>query len=480
MSTLSCPGCFNAIAPNAEGCTPPWCPKCGQDLKATATQPAGLPSRPVYTSGLGSIGDGTDAPKESAPVVRAVNHMFQTEAPKTYTATVQIRCWKQHTCTSCGCVYRYRFERAGKAEAGQEALAVQEAEQKLVKKLNKEVDVHPCPTCGLVQPDMAAKWKILGHGAFAAVALVAILAIAVPASWDFISLEFASMILGGVTGAAALAHVLLALVNYNSDRNANREQAEAEVAAGNVELVKPGDNTDVKDAPANLTGLHALALAGVILAVPAFLAPVLLRPEGGWPICKGDSNGGITPRLIAPGDQVDLSWRNYGIQSVKGLWRGQPRVEVLNAAEAGAPPTLSAAGCNAAWGDGIRAKTTEKRQSLSLYARVAIPNAPGLADKTLRLRVTMPITYPVVFAFNEFVDETSTDVRDFALRIASAEVRETYWSSWWTGVSLGVAGSVAGGFMLVWLALTLRSRAEPSEVVPVQSHLPGSPGQQAA
>src|SRR5262249_36545335 len=136
----------------------------------------------------------------------------------------------------------------------------------------------------LIQPDMVAGKKILRHILFTALILPAIVLVIVPASYHGMPLDQAGMILAGVTAVAALGHLAAALANPNRDREANRERAAAEVAAGRVELVQAGQGIDLADPPATITLAHLVALAALVLAVPGFLAPVIVRPADGWPL----------------------------------------------------------------------------------------------------------------------------------------------------------------------------------------------------
>ena len=73
---------------------------------------------------------------------------------KTYTSTLQIRCWKHHKCIGCNGSYAYEFIRkiTGTGRTAEKATAASKANAE--KALKRDTDLHPCPTCGLYQPDM--------------------------------------------------------------------------------------------------------------------------------------------------------------------------------------------------------------------------------------------------------------------------------------------------------------------------------------
>src|SRR5436309_598968 len=79
-----------------------------------------------------------------------------------YRATVKYKCWKQHTCSGCGCVYRYLMERQGTGQGGTREAAGAAADAQGIKALTTQVDQQPCPHCGIHQPDMvgASRGKV--------------------------------------------------------------------------------------------------------------------------------------------------------------------------------------------------------------------------------------------------------------------------------------------------------------------------------
>src|SRR5262249_43368317 len=82
---------------------------------------------------------------------------------KGFTATLEVKCWKEHECCSCGTVYRYKFRRKKKGQGQTESDAAAAATKLAVAALEKQVEIWPCPCCGLVQPDMVSSWRSRGH-----------------------------------------------------------------------------------------------------------------------------------------------------------------------------------------------------------------------------------------------------------------------------------------------------------------------------
>ena len=80
-----------------------------------------------------------------------------------YTQTIQVSVWKEHVCSCCGCRFRYRFRRTKKGTGGSPDAAAANAERAVVHALQREVDMQPCPACGLYQPDMVAARRVPPH-----------------------------------------------------------------------------------------------------------------------------------------------------------------------------------------------------------------------------------------------------------------------------------------------------------------------------
>src|SRR5262245_1975374 len=91
---------------------------------------------------------------------------------KNYTATIEAKSWKEHTCAACGATYSYLLQRKVTGTAGNPQRAEELARKKVGPTLEKEVDLHPCPTCGLMQPDMVGQQRAKKHLLFFWLALV--------------------------------------------------------------------------------------------------------------------------------------------------------------------------------------------------------------------------------------------------------------------------------------------------------------------
>src|ERR1700722_11110074 len=184
--------------------------------------------------------------------------------PVFYKSTVWAKCWKQHTCSACGCVYRYKFERSAVGNSGAPEVARLNAQAALNNKMRHEIDVRPCPNCGLVQPDMIAKGKLPWHAVFAVLSLVLLPLVLIPAMANGMSLDVAAVIAAGVVGVAALGHLGVALYDFIADREKNKRDAERDVAQGKTEVATSGSADNFRPTPSNLSFAHLTCLVAVL------------------------------------------------------------------------------------------------------------------------------------------------------------------------------------------------------------------------
>src|SRR5262245_41237214 len=157
----------------------------------------------------------------------------------TYTSTVEVNVWKEHTCVGCGTVYRYLFKRTKTGQGATPDAARANVHKAVVAALEKEVDMQPCPGCGLYQPDMigAQRWKrhwiVVGCG-LPFFALWLILALADVLAYSATCWLFA------LTGVAlALVNLVVNARNPNANLEENLRLGQSREQAG--ELWVPAD-----------------------------------------------------------------------------------------------------------------------------------------------------------------------------------------------------------------------------------------------
>ncbi len=152
----------------------------------------------------------------------------------TYTSTIEINVWKEHTCVGCGGAYRYLFRRKKSGSGGTPAAAQANAKKAVVNALANEVDMQPCPGCGLYQPDMIGAARARRHWWVFGATCVALLALLILALTEVLAYSTAAVVAAGVAFAVLLIHLLLDANNPNRDLEANHRLAQARVESGDL------------------------------------------------------------------------------------------------------------------------------------------------------------------------------------------------------------------------------------------------------
>jgi hypothetical protein len=141
------------------------------------------------------------------------------------------------------------------------------------RKAAKEADVHPCPTCGLIQPDMIARPAYHWHGIITTLAFLAFIVLAIIGSNPEAVWADTAALVGAAVAALSLGgHVYFAFRNPNRDRSSNRRRADDEVARGDVEVICPGSPGDAESPPpCSSLACRVLAVVAAGIAIFVFL-----------------------------------------------------------------------------------------------------------------------------------------------------------------------------------------------------------------
>ena len=110
----------------------------------------------------------------------------------TYTSTIEINVWKEHTCVGCGGAFRYLFKRKKSGSGGTPAAAQANARKAVVNALAHEIDMQPCPGCGLYQPDMIGAARSRRHWWAFAATLLALLVLLILARAEVLAYSTAT------------------------------------------------------------------------------------------------------------------------------------------------------------------------------------------------------------------------------------------------------------------------------------------------
>jgi len=376
------------------------------------------------------------------------------------TTTITARCWKQHTCSACGCVYRYLFTRKKAASGTPHDNTRGQAELKIARAIRNDIDECPCPTCGLVQPDMVGKYKKTWHLVFTVVTGVILGLIVLSANNGGLPLDQAGKVAAAVAGFAVLGHLLTALGNPNARPARNRKEVQQQMEAGKVVVVRPGTAPNFAAVPPNLSVVQAACLLAIFVAPPAFLAVVWVSDRHPMP-----RNQGLKPDVIGPGDVVTIPMKT-SIQSIGGYWRGNPTVKVLNAAETGAPSKLIASSDAAGWGKFITVKSSsDPFDPIKPWVKVSIPEDANLGGKDLRLQVALAVSYPVeTRKGGNHIEKSSMVQQEVEIHLAETGLDRLYKDTWNKGIGIGLGGCLLGGLALTFLNQRLKSLALPHQV----------------
>jgi hypothetical protein len=375
-------------------------------------------------------------------------------------ATAKARCWKEHTCIACGCVYRYYYERTGKASGGPGSTPGTTATHKAMQAVITGIEECPCPTCGTVQPDMAAKGKISWHLAFTLITACILLILIVATFQGALPLDVAGQVAAFVAGFGLLGHLITAVSNPNARLARNLRRVESQMTAGKVQGLQRGREPNYAAVPANLTVLHGVCLLALAVAVPAFLAVVYVSQE--YPLPR---NPTLRPDVVGPGDTFTVSPKTP-IQAIGGNWRGRVQVQVVNSAETGAPSTLVASTDSTGWGKIIHVKSEKNPfEAIHPWVKVQVPNDPALGGKTLQLQMDLAVTYPVQLrrGGNHRVAQGSVR-QQVEVQLAEAGAARFYKDVWHIGLGIGLGGCLLGGLLLTGLGYQLKGRALPHQV----------------
>src|SRR5207249_2916896 len=81
-----------------------------------------------------------------------------------YSATLEVKCWKEHTCCYCGAADRYLLRKKKTGQGNSEEAAATAAPRAPNRPLRPEPELRPCPGCGHYQPEMIGGRRLVRHG----------------------------------------------------------------------------------------------------------------------------------------------------------------------------------------------------------------------------------------------------------------------------------------------------------------------------
>jgi hypothetical protein len=380
---------------------------------------------------------------------------------KTFTTTIEARCLKEHTCVCCGAVYAYPMARKVQGTAANAAQSAANAEAAVGKTLAREVDPEPCPTCGVLQPDMIGQRRARGLRWVFWLALVAFLLLIILCAAYVVPMHTAVRVGAALCAVAAVVLILIDLRDPNRNAEMNRQTAAGRVASGVVRHT-PGKFVagarELACFPRSVG--HKLALVGLLAAVGLAAMPEVVRSSRGWPV-----NEDCYPPVVGPGDEARV-YMTDKIQSVKGYWRGKPKA-VARDAETKRETPLGAATNQNDWGSSISAKSSQKNTSSSPWVAVTMPAGPAVAGKAVDCAIDLNVEYPAMSGSSTFSTQRAHFSRTVPVRVAADPMAGAAYAGWWWKGTAGAMGVVLVlAQMLIWAAKRLEARAVPARVLP--------------
>jgi hypothetical protein len=379
----------------------------------------------------------------------------------TYKSTIEVNVWKEHQCIGCGSRFRYLFKRKKTGQGGTPDAARANAHKAVKAALAREVDQHPCPGCGLYQPDMVASRRTALHGWLIAATVLVLLLVLILVLTDVITTATGAWSAAVACGLLGLVHLLIDRSNPNRDLDRNQQQAQMRVEKGDLWVPPNGLSRPQSSEPPvfGWTTAHAVAYVLFGLGVLALVVPEGLRLAHGWP-----ANPAWYPLAAGPGDEI-YTYFPYSITSVKGYWQGTATATIVNAGELGmAAPQLRATSQNDRWGDTIRIGSKESKTSTkTLWVRVLLPADASLEGKSLQVKMTLDVEFPQMQGNNWEPVKQRFEHTD-SLRLGGTHAAARY-KAWWWGSFVGAIALLGlSSALIVRLATGLRGLAQPTGI----------------
>lgn len=385
-----------------------------------------------------------------------------------YTSTIQLALLKEHACAGCGTAYRYPFRRTIKGTSTRSPeQATVAARSSAERSARVDVDPHPCPTCGLLQPDMVGRHRARTRTRlFWLLGVVPLLAFVLGrAGYGFTSVT-ATWGLTAFAALTALAFAVTEFVDPNRDPEGNRATAAERVAAGTITTA--GDRrpnplaTPTRPGRSALSGLAALLL---FAAPVAAAAPELLRLARGWPLSPG-----CYPPVVGPGDATRVFMADP-ITSIKGYFVGTADAALRPAGGPAVPvPAVTSADH---WPGTISAQSNEKQQSKRPWVDLILPADPALANRPADCDVRLDLTYPALAPNGNAYRETEREMSEtFPLRLAAPDAGRQYNAAYRGGAAADALLLLGCGTLLIRSAIAMRGRTTVTHTYPLPPAAP--------
>lgn len=217
-----------------------------------------------------------------------------------YTASLNVSCIKQHICRGCEAEFSYHLNLQVTETAATKEAAAASAHTAAVKALENDVDQHPCPHCGMMQPDMIAKSRRERYLSGMWIALIPLIVSMVLVWSDWITLSTSAMIASAGVVLGLGVSVSGACFNPNRDMMAGQQTGAEKVRLGELVMSKPGQASFFVEEFSPLNRGQSVGLILIGVSVVAAISPLILPLVKSWPMNDN------CPAMVGPGDSTLL------------------------------------------------------------------------------------------------------------------------------------------------------------------------------
>jgi len=321
-----------------------------------------------------------------------------------------------------------------------------------IQETNSGVDFHPCPMCGIVQPDMIATIKSSRFWLGLAVSCATLLLAIVLGLSQIARINVSAYIAFSGIGFATFSYFLGSFFNPNRNLDRNIWASQRKIESKQLMIVEESDASNIVDRFGGMRFGNYMGLMCCILSLVAIISPMMLAQVNDWHL-----NDSIYPAVAGAGDRPTI-YLSSKVRSLEGKWSGSASAVLRNAADFGLRNDIVQATSRVSKWTG---KLKDKPKTRTVWAQVVLPkNISDANGKVGRLSVSVTARFPVPAA-GGFRDEVSRHHRETEITFSKPHSGRMYYSAWLFGqigaTLLMLAAAVFHLSSVTWL----RKQANP-------------------
>jgi len=386
-----------------------------------------------------------------------------------YSVTLDVKCWKEHTCCYCGAAYRYRVQKKKIGQGNSQEAAAAAATGAAIRALRNESELRPCPGCGHYQPEMIGARRLVRHGFLVLFAGSALLTFLLLGACDLVPNSVSLWLFVLFAGVAMIAATWIGMRNLNSNLRANKARAQRLVDQQQMQITPADANREDRPRPVVVETGAGFWLAFLLLGATLIFMPgsEFIRIAGRWP-----SNPNTHPTIVGPGDSfwtwIDL---DEPIKSLRGYWTATGTGKIINGNQLKLPqneiPLPGVSSNDAHWPD-LASSASEKPVPARLWVRMTIPDKiQNLAGQRVPIELTLNVKYPDAENGTVVEKEKAAVKVPIELQLATHRAGFLYAFFWYVAVLGGGAMFLlAAGYHLM-RDVALKKCGLPTRVIPI-------------